>query len=371
MTKTRLCYLITRSEPGGAQSHVLALLRGFRDRYDLGLASGEDLFLMDAAREMGIQTHLFPDLTQPFSPRKDLRAFRDIRAYLREYRPALLHIHSSKAGILGRLAARKSGAAVVFTAHGWAFAEGVPLPRRIVALVSERIAGRYADRIVTVSRADLGLALRYRIAPERKLVCIHNGIDDTPWRANAGGGDAVRIIMVARFVRQKDHATLLRAVSRLGSRYRLLLIGDGPGLPAMKELSRELGVAGSVEFAGERSDVDELLAGSDIFVLASRWEGLPISLLEAMRAGLPSVATDVGGVAEVVHPDCGMLVEREDDEQLAAKLEELASSPERRAAMGRAGRKRYEKFFSSGGMLDRTSAVYEEVLAAGSPFDTD
>ncbi|HEY3284182.1 MAG TPA: glycosyltransferase, partial [Armatimonadota bacterium] len=156
----------------------------------------------------------------------------------------------------------------------------------------------------------------------------------------------------------KDHATLIRASQGLTG-CRVLFVGGGPNGPKMEAISRELGTTGHVEFLGERCDILDLLAGSHIFVLATHWEGLPISIQEAMRAGLPVVATDVDGVKEeVIDGETGRLVPHKDPEALRAVLLELMGDPELRARMGRAGRARWEQEFSLEAMLAKTDVVY-------------
>lgn len=140
-------------------------------------------------------------------------------------------------------------------------------------------------------------------------------------------------------------------------------MGDGPDLDALQSLARELEVYHRVIFSGQRLDVPERLKKADVFVLATRWEGFPRSILEAMRAGLPVVATDVGGCREsVVDGETGFLVPKEDPVQLRDRLRILMDSPELRVQMGQKGRKRFEENYTFEGMYDRTVAVYREVL---------
>ncbi len=171
--------------------------------------------------------------------------------------------------------------------------------------------------------------------------------------------------MTARFQAQKDHPSLFRALAGLTDRpWTLELVGDGPDIDACRSLAAGLGIADRTVFAGQCRDVAERLARADIFVLASKWEGFPRSILEAMRAGLPVIASDVGGCREsVVESETGFLVPREDPESLRSRLAELMSSPELRRKMGKAGRERFERHFTFDAMYEKTAAVYRE--AAG------
>ncbi|MCL1818294.1 MAG: glycosyltransferase, partial [Spirochaetaceae bacterium] len=175
----------------------------------------------------------------------------------------------------------------------------------------------------------------------------------------------VRLVMVARFQKQKDHPTLLAALAEIkDAPWRLELIGDGPEMEKIQNRAEELGLAGRIEFSGQRRDIPERLKEADVFVLASQWEGFPRSILEAMRAGLPVIAADVGGCREsVMEGGTGHLVPKEDAGALREKLEELIYGEEKRQSMGKAGRARYEEEFTFEAMYAKTRAVYETVLS--------
>lgn len=364
----RILYLITRSEPGGAQVHLLELLKAFRDRAELHLAAGQDgdSFLIDEARALGVQVHLLRHLTWPVSPMKDLTALAEVLTRIRKIRPDLLHAHSSKAGFVGRLAARLAGVRSVFTAHGWAFTEGVHPARKALALALERLAGRLGDAVICVSQKDLELALRHRVVSEERMRVVWNGVPDTTQRAQPSL-EPPRLVMVARFSPQKDHGLLLRSLAELKDQsWSLDLVGDGPLLPQVKALAQELGLENRVRFLGRRVDVDGILAKAQVFVLTSRWEGLPLTILEAMRAGLPVVASDVGGVGEaVVDGETGFLVPRGAESVLGERLRQLIADPGLRVQMGAAARKRYEAYFTVERMVEEVWGVYRRVLGRG------
>ena len=282
--KRRLAYIVTRSNHGGAQVHVLALLDHFRERYDVHLATGEEGFLTDAVRKLGLPVTVLPHLHRELSPWNDLRAVGEIWRWLGSIRPALLHAHSSKAGMLARPAAFLRGVPVVFTAHGWAFAEGTPAVQRLVGIPTEWVAARLTDTIITVSEADRELARRYGMRPRRRLSVIHNGISAEGAVSPADPGGVVHLVCVARFSHQKDQALLVRALEGVGGSWRLSFVGDGPLEAEVRALAGRSGLDDRVEFLGARDDVGEILARSQIFVLSSNWEGFPITILEASRS---------------------------------------------------------------------------------------
>lgn len=362
MPRPRLLYCITRAEHGGAQSHVRDLIAGFNSRFEIHLAVGDEHFLTEQARVLGAEVHVIPDIVQPVSPAKDYSAIRQITALIKTVKPDLVHCHSSKAGVLGRIAARVAGVPSIYTSHGWAFAEPY-LVRKIVSLPSEWLAGQLGTHIINSSLYDQTLALKYRIAPAHKLSVVHNGIADSPKRVGSVTNSTPRLVMVARFAPPKDHQILLRAIAGVAGTYDLILVGVGPLQAQLQEQARSLGVENRVRFLGFVEDLEGLLAESDIFILTSDKEGFPLSILEAMRAGLPVVASDVGGVKEaVIDGETGFLIPRGDVSTLRQRLEQLITDPVLRARMGAAGRRRYETHFTLDQMLAKTLAVYEKVL---------
>ncbi len=290
-----------------------------------------------------------------------------LRAAIRAFRPDLISTHSSKAGWLGRLAGKATGIPCLFTAHGWAFTHGVPEPQRTVYRVLERATAPLATRIVCVSEHDRRIGIAAGMTKDR-LVTIHNGMPDIPpnLRATPGAGGPVRIAMVARMDRQKDHGTLLRAIHGIAG-VQLDLIGDGPSEASIRTLAQEIGVIDRVRFLGERKDVAEVLARAQVFALISHWEGFPRSTLEAMRAGLPVVVSDAGGAAEAVEEGVtGHVVPRGDVTTVRDRLASLVGNAPLRQEMGAAGRRRYEAMFTFDHMFQRTLGVYREILAGRS-----
>ena len=367
----KIVYIVTRADPiGGAQVHVRdlasALLSGGHE--PIVVTSGSGAYT-EGLRAAGVQTIVLGSLSAPISPLRDLRALQEIRTLLKQLRPDLVSTHSSKAGILGRVAARTLGIPVIFTAHGWAFTPGVPSREAAIYTCIERLAAPLASKIITVSEFDRQLALARGVASSQAVVTIHNGMPDVAPELRADPARSpVRLAMVARFEPQKDHATLFHALAGLlDAPWHLDLIGDGALLPEAKELSRRLGLADRIQFLGQRMDVDERLAEAQVALLITNWEGFPRSILEAMRAGLPVVASAVGGIAESVGDgETGFTVPRGDVQALGERLKQLLADPALRTRLGRTGRQRYEERFRLSHTVERTLKVYEEIVAAAS-----
>jgi glycosyltransferase involved in cell wall biosynthesis len=320
---------------------------------------------VDILRERNLPVVSIPNLTRGVSPTGEVAAYHEIKAALSEIRPDIVSTHSSKAGILGRMAAHKLGIPSIFTAHGWSFTQGLPVRQRIPAIIAERIAARYGNLVITVSNHDRELAMRYSIDRPDRVVAIHNGMPDNApeYRANHDA-EVPRLIMIARFEPQKDHATLISALADLRHLpWTLDLIGDGHGRAAVEERLRTLGLDNRVRLVGYSGDVATLLSQSQVFLLISDWEGLPRSILEAMRAGLPVVATDVGGVSESVEDGVtGFVVPRRSVNSLKQALHQILYDANVRRVMGRLGRARYEQHFTFERMFEETLAAYHRVL---------
>jgi glycosyltransferase involved in cell wall biosynthesis len=355
----KILLLITRAELGGGQTHVVDLLRGLRDEFEVELGTGESGYLTESAERLGIRSHVIPDLVQPMRPWQDVKALWQCFRLIRSVRPDIVHTHTSKAGVIGRMAARLAGVPSIFTAHTWCFAEGTSWKWKAVGIPVERLAALCAARIITVSEANRASALHHRIASPAKFVTIHNGIADSPHRAKPAEKAVPRIVMVARFSEQKAQGLLIEAVAQIRTPFRLLLVGDGPRRPAVEQQAEKLNLGDRVEFLGQRLDIAEVLASSHIFALFTNWEGFPISILEAMRAGLPVVASDVNGVGEAVaNGSTGFLADEGDVAMFRQRLEQLLLDASLRAELGAAGRRRFENEFTVEAMLGRTAGIY-------------
>jgi len=366
-SNVRVVYAITRSDTiGGGHVHIrdLALTLQAHGDEAIVLVGQEGPFTEELSRR-GIPYHSLRHLIHPIRPWRDGVAFFEIRALLRRLQPDLVSTHSAKAGWLCPMAAASLGIPSIQTTHGWSFTTGVPPAAALCYRWAERVGVMSAHRVINVSEYDRQLALRYHVAPPEKLLTVHNGMPDIPPHLRAQPERApVRLAMVARFEAQKDHATLFHALARLGEyAWELDLIGDGPLRSQAAALAQDLKIFERVCFLGACNDVAERLARQQVFLLITNWEGFPRSILEAMRAGLPVVASDVGGVSEsVLDGTTGFLVPRGDVELLRARLALLLRDPSLRRRLGRAGRTRYEDRFTLAHMVEKTLAVYREVI---------
>lgn len=362
---------------GGAQETVLlaaALARTVDPVVLCGPQTGPEGSLLEQCRRRGVAVLMVPELVRDVDPRRDLAAVGAVSRALHAVGAELVHTHSSKGGVVGRLAARRSGLPVIHSVHGWPFNEAQPLPVRLVWQAIERACAPMARRLVVVANTDRDKGLSAGIGRPEQYVTVRSGIELELYGADARVRREVRdelkvpqgalvVGAVNRLSPQKDPGTLLRAVLPLLHEQpglRLLMVGDGPLRPAVERLAAR---SGQVVFAGLREDVPRLLTAMDIFVTASRWEGLPRTVLQAVATGLPVVATAADGVVDVVRDGIsGLLVRPGDVVGLRIAVGRLLGDPALglRLAM-QASRCLPE--FDAHRMVEQLEGVYAEVMA--------
>jgi glycosyltransferase involved in cell wall biosynthesis len=345
--RPRILLLITLAEVGGAQTYVASLLPALVERFDVVVAAHGAGPLRDATAAAGARFEPLAHVRRQVGIR-DFAGLVELVRLLRRHRPDIVHASSSKAGVLGRLAGALAGVPIrAFTVHGWAFAAYPGLTGRLYRL-ADRLVRPLTTVTVCVSERERKLGIAAGTCGPDRTVVIPNAVDVAgARRVEPGRRDRPLIVAVGRLKAPKDFLTLVRALGRLepGS-FEAVIVGDGPDRVRLEDEIRALGLAGCLTLAGERRDVPELLAAADVFALASSSEGMPVSVLEAMAAGLPVVASRVGGVPEqVVDGETGVLVDPGDAEDLADALSRLLGDVELRRRLGAAGRARAEQAF--------------------------
>lgn len=344
--KPRLLILITLSELGGAQTAVSLLLPGLADRFEVTLAAQGSGPLRNAAKAADVPFVELRHVRRAIHPWHDALALAELVRLCRKLRPDIVHAHSSKTGVLGRLAAWLARVPVrVFTVHGWSFAAYGGLAGRLYLWI-ERLMRPLTTTVVCVAEATRTQGIAARACELARTVVIHNAVDVGSFGGRAHASGPPCIVGVGRFAYPKDFASLIDALTLVGGDYRAALVGDGPELAEVAASVEARGLSSRIELLGARGDVAGVLGRSDIFVLSSLSEGFPVSILEAMAAGLPVVATAVGGVAEaVVDGETGLLVPAADPDALAEALDRLVADPGLQRRYGEAGRARALRFF--------------------------
>lgn len=371
LSPLRVCHIIHHLAPGGAE-RLLVELAGAAAAEQLELSV---LSIMASDRypyAANLRAHGVPvaDLggTNRWDPRSVVRGVR----FLRDLKPDLLHTHLKHADIVGAVASARLGTPMVSTLHQ---IENSQTPIQHIKLRAGAWARMHqARRTIAVSDAQRSWYIGAFPVPPADVVTIRNGVTLPPPRVHARrriraefglSDECVVAVMLGVMRPGKGHEQLLRAVRLLGERssVHVLLAGDGPLRPKLEETARTNGHH-RVSFAGWRSDVSDLLVAADIVVHPTLFDALPTALIEALAAGRPSVASKVGGVPEIVTGGCGILVEPDRPEQLAAALTALAEDGDRRRGLGQRARERYEAEFSAAQWAARLRSLYDEVMSA-------
>jgi glycosyltransferase involved in cell wall biosynthesis len=385
--RPRIVHLITRLELGGAQQNTLYCVEHHdRSRFDVGVWTGQGGFLDPQARSIrDADVRLLPWLVHPVDPLRDAVAVARLAAMLVDV--DLVHTHSSKAGIIGRVAARAAGVrGIVHTVHGWSFNDVQSAATRRAYVELERAAARLTDRIVCVSASDRAKGLALGIGSADRYRILRSGIDPSLYMARVGARERTRASLgasagdvlvgtVANFKPQKGPLDLVEAARRAHAkrqRLKFFVAGDGE---LREEVIRAVAAAGlgeTMSLLGWRHDIPDLLAAADAFVLTSLFEGLPRAVLQAMAAALPVVVTDTGGTSEVVVDGVtGYLVPPGNPQAAAEALVRLADDPQLRRRFGAAGQSRLGAEFDIRRMVVDLEALYDDVLEGRRPGTGD
>lgn len=353
--------VITKGEAGGAQTHVLELCRALQQRVRFTVLIGGDAahsVLGQGLTALGIAVLPLPRLQNSLNPLKVLASVKALMAHLRTLQPDVIHAHSAVAGVVARLAGKIGQIPVVYTVHGFGFKPQAAWLIRTNAWLAEAVLAAWTTRMVCVSAHEKELASQLPMQPDRVSV-VHNALADVPWRSDLQT-EAPQLVMVARMAAPKRPDVLLAAMALLaqqGLRPVTRFLGGGPDLAAHQQAAVDWP---HIEFQGDVDNVAERLAQHQIFVLLSDHEGLPISILEAMRAGMAIVATRLPGIEEMLTDGDNALLVPNAPEAVAEALQALLRDAPLRQRLGRAARARYEADFQPEAMAAPVLAIYQQ-----------
>jgi glycosyltransferase involved in cell wall biosynthesis len=376
--------VIARLNIGGPAQNAILLAAGLdRARFVTTLVTGVvgrgegDFSGMAHAR--GVDPVVIPELGRAIHPARDLTALIKLVRLFRALRPDIVHTHTAKAGTLGRLAARFAKVPVkIHTFHGHVLEGYFSRPVTRAFLEVERRLARTTDRLVTVSPRLRAQLLAMGIGRPEQVEVVPLGLDLERFRRARPAsptlrpslrltGDMPLLGIVGRLVPIKDHATLFQALALLrdeGPAVHLVVIGDGEERDRLEELAGRLGLGSRIHFLGWRVDLETILKELDVVICASRNEGTPVALIEAMAAGIPVLSTDVGGVADLVtHEETGWLVPSGDSEAMASAIRRLLSDRILSARLAAAGQVAALDRHDVARLISRVEVLYADVLA--------
>ena len=370
--RPRVLFVVTLAEVGGVASYSAQLLPGLVEDFDVTVAASGDGPLRESAESLGIPYVALRHMRRDLSPARDVAAVAELYRLMRRRRIDIVHAHSSKAGILARTAAFLARVPVrLFTVHGWAFAAYTGSASRAFR-IAERAVRPLTTTIISPSHHVRELGIDAGTCDPVRSVVIPNAVDVSSYPSRVGRDGPPRLLSVGRLAHPKDFSTLIRAVGTIREIPSLTRIaGDGPDREALGHEIRDLGLDDRLELMGTRSDVPQLLGESEIFVLSSASECLPMSIIEAMAAGLPVVASDVGGVGELVlHERTGLLVPPGDAVALGVALARLLDDTDLRERLGRESARRAREHFDVPLLRERHARLYLDALAGQTPSVT-
>ncbi|NOV00205.1 glycosyltransferase family 4 protein [Paenibacillus planticolens] len=333
-------------------------------------ANGEmDLPYVDAKFNIPIQRSPFRGI--------NLKAYGALKSIIDENKYDLIHCHTPMGGLLARLAARearRNGAKVIYTAHGFHFCKGAPFINWMVYYPLEKVLSYYTDCLITINKEDYNLALNRRFRAGR-IEHVHGvGVDTEKYlpmneihkyelkKTMGYEPEDILLFYAAEFNRNKNQQMLVHALALLKDEepnVKLLLAGEGPLKEQCLDLARELGVSNRVDFLGYRNDIDRLMPICDVAVASSLREGLPVNIMEAMACALPIIASSNRGHRELVHDDCnGWIIEPNDYKAMAVRIKQLAQNKDLRSKLGELGREMIERKYAIQTVLNEKRNIY-------------
>ncbi len=386
----KICHVITRLIVGGAQENTLLTIKGHLEKghenvLATGFSPGREGKLLENADYGEFQAVEFPDLVREISPIHDLKAFFALKKFFKENRFDVVHTHSSKAGIIGRLAARAAKVpVVVHTVHGQAFHPYQSRLKNSLFIFLERFAAGFCDKIYAVAQAMIDQCVAAKVAPAKKYMVVYSGMDTAAF-ANAGRESSLReklgipenaltIVTVARLFAQKGYEYVIPAAEKVLQKHpdtHFLFVGDGPMYDQLNEQLEKAGLRENFHFAGlvPPDQVARYIAQADMLWHLSLHEGLPRAVVQALATGIPAIGFALDGTPEVIiNGETGYTTAAEDIEDVAEKTSMLLDSPELRRTLGEKGKAKVLEQFNWRKMADILEAEYLALLNSKKSF---
>ncbi|MDR0617623.1 MAG: glycosyltransferase family 4 protein [Endomicrobium sp.] len=348
----KVCYIITKLDLGGAQKVALDIGNGLnKNPFNVFFITGVG-GILDKDIDKTFKVYKLKQLVREMSPLKDLKTLIDIYKILKIERPDIVHTHTPKAGILGRIAAKLAGIKViVHTVHGYGFSDKHKWYLKYLFIYIERFCALFSTRIIFVSKENIKKGFKYKIAKKNNFTLIRAGIDTDFYKNFVLKSDfkksarinhnAKIVVTVASFKPSKnlkDFINVARLVTKNIKDVVFVIVGDGKQRKELESLIEKFNLTNKVILLGWRTDIANILKSVDMFVLTSLWEGLPCSILEAMCCAKPVIANAIDGIREIVVDNkTGFLIEPNDYEQMAKKIEYLLLNDNISKEMGKNG----------------------------------
>ena len=383
MKKLKVVHIITRLIVGGAQENVIMIINSLKelDKYDLTLISGPGLGpegnLYDEIKKRKIKFKLVPELRREISPILDLISLIKLYSHLKKEKFDIVHTHSSKAGILGRIAAKLTNVPLILHCiQGWEFHQYTNKFMTKIYITLEKFISRFTDYLLPVSKQTMIDGLEAGIGSYNKYEIIHNFVELEKYDNNSDSKQAKKELNIAnhtpiigaimRLVPQKNPLDIIKIAEKVKTNHsnvKFIIIGDGPLLPDLNNLIQRKKLSNNIILTRIKRNIPELLKAMDIFILTSLWEGLPLVFLQAMASGKPIIAYNVGGTSEAVNnEENGYLVKPGDTDTMVKRINELIKDKTRRIEMGIKGRRKLEQEFNKQKQIQKIIEIYDTLV---------
>lgn len=379
--KIKVMRVIARLNIGGPAIQAILLTahldqKAFESLLVSGVEAEYEGNMLELAAEKNVELVILPQLGREINPVRDLMTILKLYRLIKKERPLIVHTHTAKAGTVGRLAARLAGVPViVHTFHGHVFHSYFSPAKTRLFIRIERFLARFSNRVITVSQRLKEEIADYGIAKPAKIEVVPLGFElkpfleasDGKFRRELGLSDEVKLVgIVGRLTKVKNHEFFLRVASKVAANFpaaRFIIVGDGELRQELEEFTAELGLSDKVVFTGWRKNMPQVYASLNVVALTSLNEGTPVTLIEAMAAGCPVVATNVGGVPDlVVHDENGYLADSLEIDEFAGYVLTLLNDPFKGQTMGKKGRQRVKETFTLERLLEDISGLYLRLL---------
>ncbi len=381
--RIKLLQITQTEEPGGVPKYLIQLAKNLnREKFEVvGCFSnphskGKEFFLAVAFNRLKVPS-FYLKMSRNIDPPHDLQALLRLYKLMKREHFDLVHAHSSKAGVIARIAARMAGVPVIiYSPHAFFFAGQTNLLKKHLFLFLEKIAGCFCDLIITDSLSERDLAVKEKIGRQEKIIALNNSIDINDYSFPLDKDKKIAsleikrgsqvVTMVSRLVAQKSPFDFIKMAKTVLEKFPdavFLIVGDGPLKKECENLIKRMDITKEITVLGWRDDVKEILKISDVSVLCSRWEGLPFSLLESMALEIPVVATASTGSVDVICDGInGILVPKGDPEAIARAVMKILENKEFAENLGKNGKKTVEKDFSLSAMIQSLESIYLDLF---------
>lgn len=371
---------VCRPAEGGMKKHIIELCNGLdQKRFQIYVATFEPHIIEAELRNSSVKVLACP-LKGEINLFTDLKACWQLIKFIKRYKIQIVHTHGFKAGLVGRLAAKVSGAPIIInTVHNFIYTNNsLKFYQRLLVLFIERLLKKFTDHYITVSKALARELIEKEKVSSKKISVIYNGIslDEKITEKSSpliiSSNDTIKIGVIARLIKEKGVSVFLhmaKEVNRLYPETHFYIIGDGPERVALESEAKKLGLTGRVDFLGFQKNAVNLLSFLHIVVIPSLNEGLSVTAIEAMLAKKAIVASNVGGLPELIeHEKTGLLFKKGDAQDAAQQVIKIIKSPQLALELAEKAYEKAVKHFTAGQMCDQTTKVYELFLTRKTPY---